>query len=91
MSFSIGVRIKVVICLKKDSYASLLLPEYFNFQPVLDFAVSQLENNDLSSIINRQDLRADENANYTILLNKNAGYDWRPVQIVHPFLYVDLV
>lgn len=77
--------------LKKDSYASLLLPEYFNFQPVLDFAVSQLENNDLSSIINRQDLRADENANYTILLNKNAGYDWRPVQIVHPFLYVDLV
>jgi len=77
--------------LKSDSYVNMLLPEYFNFQPVIDFAAAQLNNKTLASIINKKILEADENANHTILLNKNAGYDWRPVQIIHPLLYVNLV
>lgn len=77
--------------LKSSSYVDMLLPEYFDFQPVIDYAQKILADKKLSSLIRRRDLKEAEFANHTILLNKNAGYDWRPVQIIHPLLYVDLV
>lgn len=77
--------------LKPDSYVNMLLPEYFDFQPVLDSAKNQLESQTLASIIDRKSLESNEQANHTILLNKDAGYDWRPVKIIHPLLYVNLV
>lgn len=77
--------------LKSSSYANMVLPEYFDFQPVLDFAFSKVSGGKLNSMINRNILKTAENANYSIILNKDAGYDWRDVKIVHPLLYADLV
>jgi hypothetical protein len=75
--------------LKSSSYANMVLPEYFDFQPVLDFAFSKISGGKLKSMINGNILKTAENANYSIILNKDAGYDWREVKIVHPLLYVD--
>lgn len=77
--------------LKSSSYVNMVLPEYFDFQPVLDFAFSKVSGGKLKSMINGNILKTAENANYSIILNKDAGYDWREVKIVHPFLYADLV
>lgn len=77
--------------LKSSSYVNIVLPEYFDFQPVLDFAFSKVSGSRLKSMIDFQILKTAENANYSIILNKDAGYDWREVKIVHPFLYADLV
>ncbi|WP_244880261.1 RNA-directed DNA polymerase [Lactiplantibacillus fabifermentans] len=77
--------------LKSSSYANMVLPEYFDFQPVLDFAFSKVAGGKLKSMIDSKALKTTENANYSIILNKDAGYDWREVKIVHPFLYADLV
>lgn len=77
--------------LKSSSYVNMALPEYFDFQPVLDFAFSKVSGGKLKSMIDPKKLKVAENANYSVILNKDAGYDWREVQIVHPFLYADLV
>lgn len=77
--------------LKSSSYANMVLPEYFDFQPVLEFAFSKISGGKLKSMINGNILKTAENANYSIILNKDAGYDWREVKIVHPLLYADLV
>ncbi|WP_225352460.1 RNA-directed DNA polymerase [Lacticaseibacillus nasuensis] len=76
---------------KPQSYVPMLLPEYFNFEPVLDYAKSELTKHQLSSMIDKDCLLTDEKVNHTVLLNKDARYDWRPVQIIHPFLYINLV
>lgn len=77
--------------LKPNSYVPILLPEYFDFQPVLDYSQKKLAQNSLSSMINSNVLLENDKVNHTILLNKDAGYDWRPVQVIHPLLYVNLV
>lgn len=77
--------------LESSSYVDMLLPEYFDFQPVLDFAFSKISGGKLKSMINSKVLKTNESVNYSIILNKDAGYDWREVKIVHPFLYADLV
>lgn len=77
--------------LKPSSYVTIQLPEYFSFEVALKSAKNKLRNRDIEHFINKKKLVNDEDANYTILLNKDGSYDWRPIQIIHPLLYVDLV
>ena len=32
-----------------------------------------------------------EGVNYTLLTNKDGAYAWRPYELVHPILYIELV
>lgn len=83
--------------LKPISYVSPQLPKYFNFQNFLKNAEKYFEgkNGTKRSLMDlcrcKHALSNTENVNYTLLINKDGRYDWRPVQIVHPILYVDLV
>ncbi|AOO76228.1 hypothetical protein LCW_09545 [Latilactobacillus curvatus] len=77
--------------LKPNSYVTLQLPEYLDFHFVLENARKMLDGQQIESIIDIKKLRETDGVNHTILLNKDGSYDWRPVQIVHPLLYVDLV
>ena len=76
--------------LKDTSYSNFDLPSYFVFDGILAdvdqfLHVTQLR--DCRSA-NPRDI---ENVNYIVLNNKDGHYAWRPMQLIHPALYVDLV
>ena len=83
--------------LKEDSYSNIDLPEYFTFKGVLDNMVSLLKTQKLSDNYSQNsDGKAikPENCdkvNYKLITNKDGLYAWRPFQLIHPALYVDLV
>lgn len=76
--------------LKHNSYCNFDLPQYFTFDILLEKV------NDILSLNNFSDLRCMkpeecENVNYKIINNKNGSFAWRPLQLIHPALYVHLV
>lgn len=73
--------------LRKESYSDIDLPKYYNFQPLLD-ALS--ENRKIDDIpLNKA--RKLNNVNYKLLTNKDGKYAWRPLQLLNPAIYVNLV
>lgn len=90
--------------LMKESYCSLNLPKYFDFENLLKQAVSVLgvseldtKNNQIFNEVKNEKgvLKAVkysdfQDINYTFQLNKTKT-TYRPVTIIHPYLYVDLV
>jgi hypothetical protein len=75
--------------LKAESYCRLDLPPYFDFRPVLRRVEKVLGAKSLASL--KLKPRSCEGVNYTIYSNKDGRYAWRPFQLVHPVIYVDLV
>lgn len=79
--------------LKPTSYVPFALPEYFDFDTVLQEAKDIFKNekiNDVHSIGGRY-LKQIEDLNHTMFMNKDGNYDWRPITIIHPLAYVGLV
>lgn len=76
--------------LKHDSYCNLDLPAYFGFGRLLQ-AVSKEIGNWTCSKDERRDVRDLDDVNHTMLSNKDGRFAWRPIQLCHPVLYVDLV
>jgi hypothetical protein len=78
--------------LKEENYFSVELPEYFTFQYLLENLDKELLNKelnkDLGTAIKVRDL---DDANYKILNNKDGKLSWRPFQLIHPAIYVNLV
>lgn len=78
--------------LKEDSYSNIDLPEYITFQKILDDIYKNLGNHKLSDFYDnkKRPYKCDE-VNYKIIANKDGMYAWRPFQLIHPALYVELV
>ncbi|MCA9232257.1 MAG: RNA-directed DNA polymerase [Planctomycetales bacterium] len=76
--------------LKHDSYCNFDLPAYFGFDSLLQ-AVSKEVAGWTCSKAERRDVRDVDDANHTILSNKDGRFAWRPIELCHPVLYVDLV
>jgi len=78
-------------------YVSFDLPPYFKFDEVLLYASSLLIKKGLKEVCiknskGKPDLPCNySDVNYVILSNKDGGFAWRPMQIIHPVLYADLV
>ena len=81
--------------LKGESYCTIGLPKYFTFNGILSFLDEKMTNgadDPFSKIRNKENgPRNVENVNHTILSNKDGKYAWRPLQIINPVLYVELV
>lgn len=87
--------------LKEESYFSFDLPQYFVFQKLLDEVVKKLEGKLLSDFYGHYTTEDGkqkaikpfecENVNYTLLNNKDGKFAWRPLQLIHPAIYVSLV
>ncbi|MEM1228118.1 MAG: RNA-directed DNA polymerase [Planctomycetota bacterium] len=77
--------------LKGTSYSNLDLPTYFNFEPILSKLDEFLHGKNLRDYIGEIKPREVESVNHTVLNNKDGQYAWRPMQLIHPALYVDLV
>lgn len=78
-------------------YVGFDLPPYFDFDEVLLFASSILTGKSLKAVSTKDSHNKTKypgkysGVNYVILSNKDGGFAWRPIQIIHPVLYVDLV
>jgi len=74
--------------LKPESYCRLELPPYFDFKRLLRPVAKLLKVKPLAGLNLRP--RKFEDVNYTIYSNKDGRYAWRPFQLIHPVIYVDL-
>ncbi|WP_413432284.1 RNA-directed DNA polymerase [Crateriforma spongiae] len=78
--------------LKESSYSNFDLPTYFTFDPILKkvdlFLTGKTLRDFFSNTAKPRDL---ESVNHVVLNNKDGQYAWRPMQLIHPVLYVDLV
>lgn len=78
-----------VFFLKHEAYCNFRLPKYFNFSTILKDISKEIKDKDISGIINSpKDLKE---VNYKIITNKDGLYSWRPLTLIHPLLYVNLV
>ena len=87
--------------MRPDSYINFDLPEYFNFKPVLQVAESILKNKTIDSVCGKyKNANSKDKIFYpkfcdrtscVILDNKDGKNAWRPMSIMHPVLYVNLV
>jgi hypothetical protein len=75
--------------LKPESYCGIELPVYFTFAQVLSDVTEELYGKALSGMSSKQ--RDHEGVNYSMLSNKDGRHAWRPLQLIHPALYVSLV
>jgi len=76
--------------LKQESYCRLDLPPYFQFNGLLDGVAEVLDRKKLSDFWSKNPKNFD-NVNHLILNNKDGKYAWRPMELIHPALYVSLV
>ncbi len=76
--------------LKHESYSGFNLPEYFNFEKLLNSVDEALRDKNLSDF-KKDKPRNYEDVNYKVLNNKDGKYAWRPLQLINPALYVSLV
>lgn len=87
--------------LKEESYFHFDLPQYFVFQNLIltisTHLTGQVLSDQYSTYINpsghpKKNLPSEfENVNYKFLNNKDGKFAWRPLQLIHPALYVSLV
>ena len=87
--------------LKEESYFNFDLPQYFVFKKLLEGVDKKLDGKLLSDFYsNYTDSDGKqkttypfscENVNYTLLNNKDGKFAWRPLQLIHPAIYVSLI
>ncbi|MBJ9306985.1 RNA-directed DNA polymerase [Citrobacter freundii] len=78
--------------LKMESYFNSDLPPYFDFNLLLSKVAHELGEKEIRGIM-KADTKVYEcdNVNYTLMINKDGKLSWRPLQIIHPVLYINLV
>lgn len=77
------------LLLRPNSYCNFGLPTYFNMQNLLDCADRIVQKGGYRK--NSKGPGPFEGVNYTLLTNKDGAYAWRPYELVHPILYIELV
>ena len=77
--------------LKQESYCTIDLPQYFNFNKLLSDVDQVLGGKNLYEFIQQDKLRSFDDINHVIINNKDGRYAWRPLELIHPALYVSLV
>ena len=78
--------------MEHKSYCNFDLPPYIKFDRILKNVSDILKNKKLNDFYeNNKKPQEVEKINHTILHNKDGKYAWRPMQLIHPALYVSLV
>lgn len=78
--------------LKHESYSNTELPRYFQFGELLKEVKDVLgDRHPYCNRKKRQELRETDGVNYRILKNLDGRYRWRPLELIHPALYVSMV
>ncbi len=77
--------------MESKNYCSIDLPEYYDFKPLLDNLSKRINGNSINSYLKGDKPKDYSNVNYELISNKDGQYAWRPFQLIHPLIYVDLV
>ena len=81
--------------LSGKNYCNIDLPSYFNFEPLLKAISQNISGENLSSLSKngRSDRKIYEydDVNYLLYANKDGNLSWRPLQIIHPLVYVAII
>jgi len=73
--------------MKSEQYHSFELPEYFEFDRVLNFVKKKVNGRKYEDCVEDVDINSLANVNFEILLNKDGKYGVRPLTLVNPYLY----
>jgi RNA-directed DNA polymerase len=77
--------------LDQQSYCNFDIPEYFKFQDLLNDLSLKLGSKKISEFCGSKKPSDFDDVNYRLASNKDGKYAWRPLQLIHPLLYVNLV
>ena len=79
--------------LESCNYCTVALPNYINFQPVLDFVKFKVGNTGFDELLRDRQIKPSElqDVNHQLLVRKEAEYTYRPIQLINPYLYYLLV
>jgi len=77
--------------LKGSSYFNADLPNYISFVPILDDVVEVLGDKNYANFKKRNGPEKYSGVNYNFLANKDGRFAWRPLELIHPAIYVSLV
>lgn len=80
-----------VFFLKNESYFNGDLPSYFDFSKLLISVEKILGTKKLSDFEGSPKARDSEGVNHQIFANKDGKLSWRPIELIHPTHYVNLV
>lgn len=78
--------------LRNEIYSNIDLPDYFQFSTLLKNIDKKISGVQLTSLCsNTVKLKNLQDVNYKIINNKDGYYAWRPFELIHPVLYVDII
>lgn len=79
--------------LKNESYCNIPLPPYFSFSNLLQQLSNLINKNggNLNSFFKIEEAKKYDEVNYTIYGNKDGKLSYRPLELIHPLIYVSLV
>ncbi|NLE90491.1 MAG: RNA-directed DNA polymerase [Dehalococcoidales bacterium] len=80
--------------LKGSSYFSSDLPPYLSFEPLITEVATELNEGYYPNLRDKKQKiypQHFENVNYLLLSNKDGRFDWRPMELIHPLIYISLV
>lgn len=75
--------------LQSSQYSNLDLPKYFDFDGLISAVATAMPEDMFKN--GYKTAAKQEGVNYRLLTNKDGRYSWRPVELIHPVLYVELV
>lgn len=76
--------------LKGSSYFNSNMPSYIDFNPILRAVDDFLEGRNFREFKNTNPCDL-QNVNYNFTTNKDGKFAWRPLELMHPAIYVSLV
>ena len=77
--------------LKHESYFNADMPPYFSFSQILSEVATELVDKPLNGVMSETKAKDCECVNHVIFTNKDGKLSWRPLELIHPVLYVNLV
>jgi hypothetical protein len=76
--------------LKGKSYFNNDLPPYLSFEPILKDVATELSDKKFNEYQSSRPSYLPK-VNYSFLTNKDGKFAWRPLELIHPVVYVSLV
>lgn len=77
--------------LKSSSYFNADLPPYINFEHLLNDVDTVLNGAHYKGLQSQTPPKNMDGVNYVLLTNKDGKFAWRPLELIHPAIYVCLV
>lgn len=86
--------------LMSKNYVNFDLPDYFDFQNLIDSVTTKITGHDIAGYFSQKDVEGKitavnpkdlEGVNYKVIGNKDGEFAWRQFEIINPVLYIALV